>query len=45
MKVDDALRLPEGQNELGDLRRAKPPKKAPFLNMLGEAGGEKKDPS
>jgi len=37
--------LPAGQNEIGDLRREKPPKKAAFLNMLGEAGGEKKDPS
>lgn len=44
MKVDDALRLPEGQNELGNLRRDKPPKKPQFLNILGEAGGEKKDP-
>ena len=45
LKVDDKLRLPGGQNEIGDLRREKPPKKAAFLNMLGEAGGEKKDPS
>lgn len=31
----------DGQNELGDLRREKPPKKPAILNILGD---EKKDP-
>jgi serine/threonine protein phosphatase PrpC len=44
LKVDDDLRTDKGQNEVGDLRRAKPPKKAAILNILGE-DKDKKDPS
>jgi serine/threonine protein phosphatase PrpC len=36
LRVDDEIRKPEGQNELGDLRRDKPPKKPHILNILGE---------
>lgn len=36
LKVDEMLRTEEGQNELGDLRREKPPKKPAILNILGE---------
>ena len=43
MKVDDELRLPEGQNAIGDLRRERPPKKPAILNILGD-DKEKKDP-
>lgn len=45
LKVDDELRTDTGQNELGDLRRAKPPKKPAILNILGEHDKDKKDPS
>jgi hypothetical protein len=31
LKVDEELRKPEGQNELGDLRRAQPPQKPKIL--------------
>ena len=44
LKVDDELRTDKGQNEVGDLRRAKPPKKAAILNILGD-DKDKKDPS
>jgi len=44
LRVDDHIRLPLGQNELGDLRRAVPPKKPAILSILGE-NGDKKDPS
>lgn len=40
LDVDVALRTDEGQKELGDLRRAKPPKKSPIIQMLA---GDKKD--
>lgn len=40
--VDDKLRTPEGKNALGDLRREKPVKKPPIMNILGET--DKKDP-
>lgn len=45
LKVDDDLRTDQGQNELGDLRRAQPPKKPAILNILGEHDKEKKEPS
>jgi len=44
LKVDDEIRTPNGQNAIGDLRREKPPKKPPIMNLLGEAG-DKKDPT
>jgi serine/threonine protein phosphatase PrpC len=34
LAVDDELRKPEGQNELGDLRRAQPPAKPPIFEIL-----------
>jgi serine/threonine protein phosphatase PrpC len=42
--VDVALRTDEGQKELGDLRRAKPPKKSPIIQMLAgdKNNGEEK---
>jgi serine/threonine protein phosphatase PrpC len=43
LKVDDELRTEAGQNKLGDLRRAKPPKKPAILNILGEQDKDKKD--
>jgi len=45
LKVDEELRTEKGQNELGDLRRAKPPKKPAILNILGENDKDKKDPA
>jgi len=42
LNVDDELREEKGQNELGDLRRQKPPKKPAILNILGEATGKQK---
>ena len=45
LKVDEELRTEKGQNELGDLRRAKPPKKPAILNILGENDKDKKDPT
>lgn len=45
LKVDEELRLEEGQNELADLRRAKPPKKPAILNILGEQDKGGKDPT
>lgn len=43
LEVDVELRKPEGQNMIGDLRRAKPPKKPPILSILGE-DKDKKNP-
>jgi len=37
LKVDDEIRTPAGQDEIGDLRRDQPPKKPAILNILGEA--------
>lgn len=42
LKVDDEIRTPKGQNSIGDLRREKPPKKPPIMNLLGEAGDKKR---
>ena len=42
--MDDELRTEKGQNEVGDLRREKPPKKPAILNILGD-DKDKKDPS
>ena len=42
LKVDEELKTEQGQNELGDLRRAQPPKKPPILSILSEAGDKKK---
>lgn len=36
------MKTPKGQNELGDLRREKPPKKPALLNILSD-DREKKD--
>jgi hypothetical protein len=44
LKVDEELKTPKGQNEVGDLRREKPPKKPAILNILGD-DKDKKDPS
>lgn len=44
LKVDVELRTEKGQNEVGDLRRAMPPKKPAILNILGD-DKDKKDPS
>lgn len=44
LNVDVELRTEKGQNEVGDLRRAMPPKKPAILNILGD-DKDKKDPS
>lgn len=36
LRVDERLRTDEGQNAIGDMRRAKPPKKPPILSILQE---------
>ena len=45
LNVDEELKTQKGQNEVGDLRREKPPKKPAILNILGDADKDKKDPS
>lgn len=43
LDVDTALRTEEGQTKLGNLRREKPPKKSPIIQMLaGDKNGEDK---
>ena len=39
--VDDELKTAQGQNELGDLRREKPPKKPALLNILSDERDKK----
>lgn len=43
LDVDTALRTEAGQTKLGNLRRDKPPKKSPIIQMLaGDKNGEEK---
>ncbi len=43
LDVDTELRTEAGQTKLGDLRREKPPKKSPIIQMLaGDKNGEEK---
>ena len=39
--MDVELKTPQGQNELGDLRREKPPKKPALLNILSDERDKK----
>jgi len=41
LSVDDELKTAQGQNELGDLRREKPPKKPALLNILSDERDKK----
>lgn len=41
LNVDDELKTAQGQNELGDLRREKPPKKPALLNILSDERDKK----
>ena len=41
LNVDVELKTPQGQNELGDLRREKPPKKPALLNILSDERDKK----
>ena len=41
LNVDVELKTPKGQNELGDLRREKPPKKPALLNILSDERDKK----
>jgi len=41
LDVDVELKTPQGQNELGDLRREKPPKKPALLNILSDERDKK----
>lgn len=41
LNVDVELMTPQGQNELGDLRREKPPKKPALLNILSDERDKK----
>ena len=43
LNVDVELKTPNGQNELGDLRREKPPKKPALLNILSDDREKKED--
>lgn len=43
LNVDVELKTPAGQNELGDLRREKPPKKPALLNILSDDREKKED--
>lgn len=43
LNVDVELKTPSGQNELGDLRREKPPKKPALLNILSDDREKKED--
>lgn len=43
LNVDVELKTPQGQNELGDLRREKPPKKPALLNILSDDREKKED--
>ena len=41
LNVDVELKTAQGQNELGDLRREKPPKKPALLNILSDERDKK----
>ena len=43
LNVDVELKTPQGQNELGNLRRDKPPKKPALLNILSDEREKKED--